>query len=165
MRRATDVIEAAKVDLSKMVDSVRLDYDRRHRRRLLIETAQGQALLLDLPETRHLRHGDGLALDDGTIVVVEALSEPLFEIRAVDAAALMRIAWHLGNRHVPTQLCGDRLRVRSDHVIGDLIRRLNGIAALVEAPFDPEGGAYGEAVQHSHTHHDHAAHEHTHDHV
>jgi urease accessory protein len=167
MQRAIDVIAATTLDPRTVSGTVALDYDRRHRRRLTLETARGQPFLLDLPEARHLRHGDGLVLEDGTVVLVEALPEPLLEIRAADAAALMRIAWHLGNRHVPTQLCDDRLCVRADHVIGDLVHRLNGSTAAIQAPFDPEGGAYGESAGHSHAHQHHVGHDHghAHDHV
>ena|SRR5487761_1378438 len=167
MQRAIDVIAATTLDPRTVSGTVALDYDRRHRRRLMLETARGQSFLLDLPEARHLRHGDGLVLEDGTVVLVEALAEPLLEIRAADAAALMRIAWHLGNRHVPTQLCDDRLRVRTDHVIGDLVHRLNGSTVTIQAPFDPEGGAYGESAGHSHAHQHHVGHDHdhAHDHV
>jgi urease accessory protein len=167
MQRAIDVIAATTLDPRAVTGTVALDYDRRHRRRLMLETVRGQSFLLDLPEARHLRHGDGLVLEDGTVVLVEALAEPLLEIRAADAAALMRIAWHLGNRHVPTQLCDDRLCVRADHVIGDLVRRLNGSTATIQAPFDPEGGAYGESAGHSHAHQHHGGHDHdhAHDHV
>ena len=143
MRRAETVIPAREVDRDKIVDRVVLDHDHRHRRRLVLETVQGDSLLLDLAETTQLRQGDGLLLNDGAIVLVEALAEPLLEIRAPHGEALIRIAWHLGNRHVPTQLAGDHLRIRDDHVIAELVRHLGGMAIPIHAPFEPEAGAYG----------------------
>ena len=85
-------------------DTVVLDYDERYRRRVAMTGVRGLGFLLDLPEAVMLRAGDGLKLEDGRIVEVVAAPEPLAEIRAADAAALTRIAWHLGNRHLPTEL-------------------------------------------------------------
>ncbi len=135
---------------SGAADAVWVDFDRRHRRRILLTTEAGAELLLDLPHAVRLRDGDGLVLDDGRIVAVRARAEALAEFSAHDAAALVRIAWHLGNRHLPVQLLGDRLRVRHDHVIEDMVRQLGGHVTAVEAPFDPEAGAY--AGGHSHAH-------------
>src|SRR5579872_869873 len=105
-------------------DCVVLDHDDRYRRRLAMTGVRGLAFLLDLPEAVMLRAGDGLALDDGRIVEVVAAPEPLSEIRGADPAALIRIAWHLGNRHLATELMKKSLRIRRDHVIEDMARRL-----------------------------------------
>ena len=151
-------------------DTVVLDYDDRHRRRVAMTGVRGLAFLLDLPEAVMLRAGDGLALDDGRIVEVVAAPEKLAEIRAADAAALARVAWHLGNRHLPTELLKKSLRIRRDHVIEDMARRLGAQVIEIEAPFNPEGGAYvvaaaghGDAGR-DHHHHDHD-HDHDHDHA
>jgi urease accessory protein len=142
-------------------DRVRLDHDQRSRRRMLYTTERGATILLDLPRPAHLRDGDRLRLADGTLVAVEALPEALLEIAARSTAALVRIAWHLGNRHLPTQLLpgpnGGALRIRHDHVIAEMVEGLGGECRPVLAPFDPEGGAYaGEGQAHGHGHH-HAA--------
>jgi urease accessory protein len=160
MRRATVVVNGAKLDPSKIAGRVILDHDNRYRRRLVLRMAEGEAFLLDLDEATHLRHGDGLLLDDGTIVLVEAVPESLLEIRATDRAALIRIAWHLGNRHVPTQLCDDKLRIRADHVLAAMVEQLNGTVTMISAPFDPEGGAYGGNHHHHASHHGHGDHDH-----
>jgi urease accessory protein len=148
-------------------DSVVLDYDDRYRRRVAMTGVRGLAFLLDLPDAVMLRAGDGLALDDGRIVEVVAAPEKLAEIRAADAAALARVAWHLGNRHLPTELLKKSLRIRRDHVIEDMARRLGASVVEIEAPFNPEGGAYVAAAPvHDHDHgHAHAAHDHNHDHA
>ena len=152
-------------------DSVVLDYDERYRRRFAMTGVRGLQFLLDLPEAVMLRAGDGLALEDGRIVEVVAAPEQLAEIRGADAAALVRIAWHLGNRHLPTELLAKSLRIRRDHVIEDMARRLGAKVSAIEAPFNPEGGAYVASApvhghEHSHDHHDHAgAHDHDHDHA
>lgn len=142
-------------------DSVRLDHDLRNRRRMVFTTAAGKAILLDMARTVHLRDGDGLELEDGAIVRVEAAAEALIEITAPDLPGLVRIAWHLGNRHLPTQLLGDRLRIRHDHVIAEMVVGLGGVCEGVMAPFDPEGGAYASADQPAilaHHQHDHEHH-------
>jgi urease accessory protein len=152
-------------------DTIVLDYDDRYRRRIAMTGVRGLAFLLDLPEAVMLRAGDGLALDDGRIVEVVAAPEKLAEIRGADAAALVRIAWHLGNRHLPTELLKKSLRIRRDHVIEDMARRLGATVIEIEAPFNPEGGAYVAAApvhghEHGHDHHDHehghGAHDHAH---
>ncbi|GLR68616.1 urease accessory protein UreE [Acidocella aquatica] len=124
------------------IHSVTLDYDRRYRRRLRFVTDQGTEILLDLPEAVHIRGGDALALEDGSYVEVRAADEALLEITAPTADALIRLAWHLGNRHLAVQFLPSCLRILEDHVIADMVRKLGGSAAQMTAPFDPEGGAY-----------------------
>ncbi len=139
-------------------DSVVLDHDQRHRRRLAMTGLSGTEFLLDLPDAVALRDNDGLQLEDGRFIRVRAAPEPLLEIRAADPAGLVRLAWHLGNRHLPTQLAGDCLRVRHDHVIAAMVEGLGGAVGEVWAPFDPEGGAYA-GHDHPHDsghHHDHS---------
>ena len=136
-------------------DVVVLDFDDRHRRRVAMEGVRGTAFLLDLPEAVALRGGDALVLDDGGLIEIVAASEPLAEITGADPAAAVRIAWHLGNRHLPVQLVGKRLRIRRDHVIEAMVERLGGTLVAIEAPFDPEGGAYstdGHGHDHGHRH-------------
>ena len=148
-------------------DVLRLDHDHRTRRRMVFTTDAGQAVLLDMPRTVRLRDGDGLVLDDGSTVRVEAAPEALTEIVADDLPALVRIAWHLGNRHLPTQLLGDRLRIRHDHVIADMVTGLGGRCAAIMAPFDPEGGAYAQdhrAPEQGHAQHRGHDHAHPHEH-
>lgn len=156
--RASQVLPAGTWDTDP-ADTVSVDFDRRHRRRIVLQTAAGQDVLLDLPQAVRLRHGDGLQLDDGRIVLVQARPEPLLDIHAHDPASLVRIAWHLGNRHLPVQLLGAHLRIRRDHVIADMVRNLGGHVRDIDAPFDPEGGAYAGG---HHLHH--ADDDHPHDH-
>ena len=132
------------------VDTVLIDFDRRHRRRIQLVTEGGHDLLLDLPQAARLRDGDGLQLDDGRIVRVTARAEALLDIHAHDTAGLVRIAWHLGNRHLPVQMLGQHLRIRADHVIADMVRGLGGHVREMEAPFDPEAGAYSGGGGHHH---------------
>lgn len=141
-------------------DRITLDREDRHRRRAVMSGENGLSFLLDEPDAVFLHHGDGLELEDGRIVEVLAEPEDLVEIAARDTAHLIKIAWHLGNRHLPTQLMGETLRIRRDHVIEDMISRLGGRLTPVTAPFDPEGGAYGHGRTHGHSH----DHEHDHDH-
>ena len=146
-------------------DSVVLEFDERHRRRVTMTGVRGLSFLLDLDETVTLRSGDGVKLEDGRIVEVLAAPEALAEIRAADAAELIRIAWHLGNRHLSTELGRKSLRVRRDAVIEEMVRGLGGQVTAIEAPFNPEGGAYLRTRDHdsAHDEHDHG-HDHRHDH-
>jgi urease accessory protein len=152
MKRFTAVVPAGRFDPAQASDRVVLDYDSRHRRRIVLYGEAGTVVLLDLSEAAHLRDGDVLKGEDDSLVLVAAAPERLVEIRAGSQAELIRIAWHLGNRHLPTQLLPDALRIRTDHVIEEMVRGLGGSIAHVEAPFDPEGGAYGHGAVHGHAH-------------
>ncbi len=140
--RAIAVLPAGDWSVSDCVGEVVLAPEHRHRRRIVLRTEAGGALLLDLPVARQLRDGDGLALERGGVVRVRSKPEPLLEIAAADGATLLRIAWHLGNRHLPVQVLPDRLRIRRDHVIAEMVCRLGGRIETVDAAFEPEAGAY-----------------------
>jgi len=158
-------------------DTVVLDFDDRHRRRMAMTATRGLEFLLDLENAVALRGGDALVLEDGRLVEVVAAPEPLTEIRCNDPHHLVRVAWHLGNRHLPTQIMAKGLRIRRDHVIEAMVKGLGARVIEIEAPFDPEGGAYAEAFHahgeagshahaeasaHAHASHDHASHDHHH---
>jgi urease accessory protein len=154
-------------------DTIVLDFDDRHRRRMAMTGTRGLEFLLDLENAVALRGGDALVLEDGRLVEVVAAAEPLLEIRCNDPQHLVRVAWHLGNRHLPTQITGKALRIRRDHVIEDMVKGLGARVIEIEAPFDPEGGAYAgdshadetqEHAGHDHSKHDHGGHDHGHHH-
>ena len=148
MRRAVAVHSRGQWPEDTAVDTVTLAYVDRHRRRIRLIADSGEAYLLDLPRAHHLVEGDGLEILGGGYLRVRALAEPVFEIEASDSADLLRIAWHLGNRHLPVQVAGERLRIRADHVIGQMVIGLGGRILDLEAPFDPEIGAYAGAIHH-----------------
>jgi urease accessory protein len=125
-----------------------LDADERHCRRVVLKGERGTSFLLDLPHTVALHDGDGLVLDDGAIVRVEGKPEFLVEIAAANASELARLAWHLGNRHTDVQVIGERLRIRRDHVLEQMLVRLGARLSPVEAPFEPEHGAYSHGHRH-----------------
>jgi urease accessory protein len=144
-------------------DTVVLGFDDRHRRRMAMTGTRGLEFLLDLENAIALRGGDALVLEDGRLIEVLAAPEPLAEIRCNDPQHLVRIAWHLGNRHLPTQMTAKGLRIRRDHVIEAMVKGLGARVIEIEAPFDPEGGAYAPAhAEHSHAAHDHHDHDHHH---
>ncbi|MBM3645943.1 MAG: urease accessory protein UreE [Alphaproteobacteria bacterium] len=157
MKRAIEVVRAGGWPRAALTDTVTLLYDDRYRRRLRLLGDAGLDFLLDLAEPTVLRTGDGLRLEEGGFVEVKAAPEALVEVRARDAAALLRLAWHLGNRHLPAEIASDRILIRDDHVIVAMLQGLGADVRSVEAPFEPEGGAYG---QHNHDH----AHPHAHVH-
>src|SRR4051794_2191691 len=147
-------------------DTIVLGFDDRHRRRMAMTGTRGLKFLLDLEQAVALRGGDALVLEDGRLIEGGAAPELLTEIRGSDPQHLVRIAWHLGNRHLPTQIMAKALRIRRDHVIEALVKGLGARVIEIEAPFDPEGGAYadaGHAHGHNHAandHHDHGDHHH-----
>jgi urease accessory protein len=149
-------------------DTVVLDFDDRHRRRMAMTGTRGLEFLLDLESAIALRGGDALVLEDGRLVEVVAAPEPLAEIRGSDPQHLVRLAWHLGNRHLPTQITARGLRIRRDHVIEAMVQGLGARIIEIEAPFDPEGGAYADSghghapagAAHDHAGHGHSSHDH-----
>jgi urease accessory protein len=146
LMRAKAVAAAGTWDPAREIDRVLLAHEDRHRRRVLLRTVAGREVLLDLPGTERLRQDDGLVCGEA-IIRVCAKPEALLEIRARDTALLLRLAWHVGNRHMPVQVFEHALRVPADHVIAGMVEGLGGCAVLLEAAFEPEAGAYS-----GHTH-------------
>ena len=138
--------------------SLTLDFDARHRRRIRLTTDQGEDVLLDLAKAVAMADGDALQLDDGRLLTVRAAAEPVVEVRHKDPNQLMRLAWHLGNRHLPTEIRDQVLRIRPDHVIEDMLHRFGAELLKLQAPFQPEGGAYSSDGHHHN--HDHSEHHH-----
>jgi urease accessory protein len=122
--------------------SLTLDFDARHRRRIRLTGDQGEDVLLDLPQAVAMADGDGLQLEDGRWLKVQAAAELIVEIKHKDPNQLARLAWHLGNRHLPTEIRDQVLRIRPDHVIEDMLLGFGADLAKVQVPFQPEGGAY-----------------------
>ena len=148
-------------EFSQPADTITLDETARHRRRVMMASDNGIEFLLDLPEARLLRHGDGLVLGDGRVIEVIAAPEPLYEIRGRDARHLLALAWQIGNRHLAAQIEPERILVRRDAVIRHMLEGLGASVDEIESSFDPEGGAYGG---HAHGHHHEHAHGHGHGH-
>jgi urease accessory protein len=155
--RAHDIrrgpLEAAPDDL------VVLAYDERLLRRRRLVTAQGSAVLVDLVETAGLDDGDALVTEDGRLIAIVAADEELMEVQG----DLHRLAWHIGNRHAPCQIEGDRLLIRRDHVMRKMLEGLGAVVKDVVEPFTPEGGAYGVGRTMGHSHGHSNAHGHGHD--
>lgn len=145
-------------------DHITLDHDARHRRRWYYTADHGTAFLLDLPRAMVLGHGDALQLSDGRLVEVLAAPEALVEVTADSTATMVRLAWHIGNRHLPAELHPHAIRLRDDHVINAMLEGLGATVTKIEAPFTPEGGAYSGGGHHHHSHEHEHGHGHTHDH-
>jgi urease accessory protein len=126
-----------------------LDYTERFLRRKRLSMVTGEAFLVDLAQTTSLDEGDALELDSGAIVRIAARAEELYKVCGPD---LVRLAWHVGNRHTPCQINADHLLIQADPVIGHMLEHLGAIVAPVTAAFTPEGGAYGHGRTHSHEH-------------
>ncbi|WP_374449902.1 urease accessory protein UreE [Stella sp.] len=172
MLRATRVESRGNWDETKVVDRVVLDFEDRFRRRVRLRAESGLLFLLDLATATVLGDGDGLALDGGGFVRVVAKPERLVAVTAATPGGLARLAWHIGNRHLPADIGADRILIRDDHVIVDMLRGLGATVEPVEAPFNPEGGAYGQhnhdprhphGHDHGHDHGDDHGHDHAHD--
>jgi urease accessory protein len=149
VQRAAEVRRAGDWNAGEAVDRVVLDADERQRRRGTLTGENGTRFLLDLPRATMLYDGDGLILDTGVIVRVASRPEPLLEIVGNTPHHLALLAWHLGNRHTDVQMAGERLRIRRDHVLAKMLVGLGAQVTEIEAPFEPEQGAYG-----GHGHHD-----------
>lgn len=168
MPRASTVLAAGSWNPDRASAWIASTYDGRHRRRVAMHASGGLEFLLDLPEARALRDGDGLLLDDGRVVRVVASPEPVADVFA-QPHLLLRVAWHIGNRHIPCELLPDRIRIARDHVLEAMVQGLGARVERVEAPFQPEAGAYaqgghGHATGTRHGHHHEHPHEHPHEH-
>jgi urease accessory protein len=159
LARATEILPAGAWPADTFADRIALTYDDRHRRRMRYTTARGTSFLLDLPRAAVLRAGDALRLTDGRLILIDAAPEALLEVTAPDTRTLTRLAWHIGNRHLPARLETDRILIREDAVIAAMLRGLGASVHSLHAPFTPEPGAYdvhlGErapVASHSHDH-------------
>ncbi|MGC1498070.1 MAG: urease accessory protein UreE [Sulfitobacter sp.] len=126
-----------------------LDYTERFLRRKRLTMVTGEPFIVDLAQTTSLDDGDALELDTGVLVQITAGVEALYKVSGAD---LVRLAWHVGNRHTPCQINEDHLLIQADPVIGHMLEHLGADVEPVTAPFTPEGGAYGHGRTHSHEH-------------
>lgn len=153
MNRATHSENSGHWPVEAAVAAVTLTYDDRHRRRMRLTTDTGEPILLDLERATLLRDGDGLRLDDDRWVRVAAAPEDVVDVHGATARETARLAWHLGNRHLPVQILDDGgIRFRYDHVIEAMVQGLGGTTTRQQAPFTPEGGAYAGGGHHHHDH-------------
>ena len=129
--------------MSGPYETITLDHTARHRRRMVLTADGGLSFLLDLEQAQALRHGDGLVLEDGRVIKVLALPEPLLEVRGRDAKHLTALAYQIGNRHLEAQIEAGRILIRRDHVISAMLKGLDAQVAEIEEIFEPEAGAYG----------------------
>ena len=126
-----------------------LTYDARFFRRKKLTTTEGWSFVADFEQTVSLNDDDVLELGDGRLVKVTAAPETLLAVTGQD---LPKLAWHIGNRHTPCQIEADRLFIQDDEVIAGMLQHLGATLEAVDAPFTPEGGAYGHGRTHSHAH-------------
>jgi urease accessory protein len=150
MERSLETIERGTFEPSTVIDRVTLDLEARRKRRQALTGAGGTRFLADLAAVPSLKDGDGFRLESGQVIEVRAAPEALMEVTVTDPSTLPRIAWHLGNRHLPVQFVAQKIRFRADHVIEAMLQKLGAEVRPVDAPFDPEGGAYGHGHTHSH---------------
>ena len=143
MIRATSVVRRPAVRPERLADTLTLDHDARHRRRLALTADGGLAFLLDLEKAAVLDDGDAVMLEDGRLVGIKAAPERLIEIRTENPLRLAKLAWHIGNRHIPAEITRDAIFIAEDHVLMTMVRGLGAHARIVERPFRPERGAYG----------------------
>ncbi|MBO6834875.1 MAG: urease accessory protein UreE [Alphaproteobacteria bacterium] len=164
MRRAIQTHPAGTWPHLEAIATATLDFDHRNRRRIRLTDDAGEAFLLDLPKAAVLRDGDGLALDGGGYIRIAEAPEPVADAAADTPAATARLAWHLGNRHLPVQILDSgAVRFRADSVIEAMVEGLGARVLRHEAGFTPEPGAYAEQSGHGHGHHH--DHDHGHDHA
>jgi urease accessory protein len=168
MTRALSVLGPAERLGRPVADTLILDYAARSAPKATVTGVKGGSYEIALTAPRRLLTDDLLELDDGRLLEVVAAAEPLIEARAADLAGLARLVWQLGDRHVPVQVLTNRIRVRREPDVAALLAALGAKVTPIEAPFDPEGGAYASAHGHEHNHaHGHAddhGHHHGHHH-
>ncbi|MGQ4273223.1 urease accessory protein UreE [Terrihabitans sp. B22-R8] len=150
MNRATQIVRKLAVKPADVAGTITLDHQSRHRRRMAMTTDQGLEFLLDLGTASVTDDGDAVKLDDGRLIQIVAANEDLIEVTTSNPLRLMKLAWHLGNRHVPAEITKDAIYFAPDHVLVEMVRGLGGSAEPVKRPFRPERGAYHEHTDHGH---------------
>ena len=150
MQIAHEII--SNIDSASVDAMISLDYEGRFLRRKRLQTDDGEDFMVELPKTISLSPSDGIVLDDGRVIGIRPKPEMLAKITHSN---LMRIAWHIGNRHTPCQIEDDHLLIQHDHVLEDMLRQLGAEITHITNPFMPEGGAYGHGRTHSHHHQEH----------
>jgi urease accessory protein len=126
-----------------------LPFERRQKSRLHARLASGEEVALVLPRGEVLRGGDLVTASDGRVIEVVAAPEKVLHIECASATGLARAAYHLGNRHVPVQVGEGFLRIAEDHVLEEMLKGLGAKVQRMEAPFEPEAGAYAGGHPHS----------------
>ena len=158
--------------LLKRATTVQLDWDVRQKSRFDATDSQGRQLGVFLPRGTVVRGGDVLVAEDGSLIQVLAAQQAVLRITHCTEHGtpfdLLRAAYHLGNRHVPIELKPAFLQIEPDHVLADMLRSMHLIVQAMDAPFEPEGGAYAQGGHghahgaHQHSHGDGAEHGHAH---
>lgn len=157
---AVAILRAGQKRTGEIIDTLLLDYDQRRAPHGVLTGLKGAQVEIAIADFAPIATDDCLILDDGRLIEVVARPEPLLEIRAGDVASMARLAWHLGDRHIPAELHERRLRVRRDAAAEKLLASLGAKVLAIEAPFEPEGGAYAGGQGHDDHHHHHGAHDH-----
>ena len=137
------------IDAGNAQAQLKLPFDLRQKSRLRTKLVNGEDAWLLLPRGDILRGGDKLLANDGRIVEIISEIEDVLHVECVNAMALARAAYHLGNRHVPVQVGDGFLRIAADHVLAEMLRGLGATLTAMRAPFEPEAGAYGGSHHHS----------------
>ncbi|WP_157263751.1 urease accessory protein UreE [Azohydromonas aeria] len=162
--------------LRRRAATLELDWDTRQKSRFEATDSQGRSLGVFLPRGSVVRGGDVLVAEDGSLVLVQAAPQPVLEVRAIEPFALLRAAYHLGNRHVQLELQPDHLKLEPDHVLAQMLRQMGLQVAEAQAAFEPESGAYAagghghghdheQAQESGHVHGPGCGHDHGHDHA
>jgi len=145
--------------------TLKLPFEARQKSRLKTKLVSGEEVGLMLPRGEILRGGDLVTASDGRVIEVVAEPEKVMHVECANAAELAKAAYHLGNRHVPVQVGEGFLRLAADHVLEEMLKKLGAAVSEMEAPFEPEAGAYaGGHHQHDEMGHGGKIHEHHHDH-
>jgi urease accessory protein len=160
MPRAIAILRAGQKHSGDIIDTLLLDYEARRAPSGICSGLKGTQIEIALSNSAPIATDDCFVLDDGRLIEIVARPEPLLEVRAADVASIARLAWHLGDRHIPAQLHERRIRVRRDEATQKLLNALAASVVAIEAPFEPEGGAYSDGGHHHH--HDHSHHDHDH---
>jgi urease accessory protein len=149
LRLTAFATEPLSAEQARATPRLRLTYQERVRSRLAAVLPSGEAVAILLPRGSVLRDGAVLAGDDGERLIIEAVAEPLARVTAPSPLALLRAVYHLANRHVPAQLGADHAVIERDPVLERMLVGLGARVVHIEAPFDPEAGAY-EGHGHAH---------------
>jgi urease accessory protein len=142
MLSARSILHPSLVKPQSVIETLTLPHEERHKRKFTFTCDAGYEFLLDLDKAHHLREGEGCLLETGEVILIKAAQEPLLKLTTSSPARLLKLAWHIGNRHTPAEVLEEAIYIADDHVLAQMVKGLGVTVTNEIRAFNPEKGAY-----------------------
>ena len=141
MLTSSRLLPALLVKPHQVIDTLTLPHNERHKRKFAFTCDKGTEVMLDLEKAIHMKDGEALVTERG-LIFIQAANEECLEISSSNPARLLKLAWHIGNRHTPAEITETAIYIEYDHVLEQMVRGLGATTSKVTRQFQPEEGAY-----------------------